>query len=366
MNEFCKVQQIPITDWRQHTGASGWPHKPRDSQVAQVARVTRATRATHVAYLSREASCTKAIHVIRSRSSYQQHSGLNQNRKHPFKAYTMESTHWDFETLTDTVSYFRQPSKKTPLNGPSLVVLCTWMSANRKHIAKYTQQYRQRYPDAELLVVESGVADMVYRSKGTQRQRLLLARDALISHITYPTPGHPPPRIVLHVFSNGGAQCAVQLATLLPPNLRPHAFSAVVFDSCPGTATYQRTVHAMSLSMPKSPVAKIIGPPVIHLVLCFLFLALWVTGAEDVITRIRRQLNDHELISHDVPRLYLYSQADQLVPWQDVKSHADDARSKGYTKTNELMFESSAHCAHAMSHKDQYWQSIGALLEGKD
>lgn len=118
--------------------------------------------------------------------------------------------------------------------------------------------------------------------------------------------------------------------------------------------------------MPKSPVAKILGPPIIRLVLCFLYFALWVTGAEDIITRIRRQLNDHVLFSHDVPRLYIFSKADALVPWQDVKSHADGAKNKGYTKTDELMFEKSAHCAHAMSHKEQYWQAISALLEAKD
>lgn len=240
------------------------------------------------------------------------------------------------------------------------------MSANRKHIAKYTSQYRQQYPDADILVVESGVADMVYRSNKTQQQRLRIARDALVSHIAYTAPDHDPPRVVLHVFSNGGAQCATQLAALLPPDTRRHAFSAIIFDSCPGTATYQRTVHAMSLSMLRSPLAKIIGPPIIHLVLCFLYFALWVTGAEDVITRVRKQLNDHMMFNPEVPRLYVYSKADQLVPWQDVKSHADDAKIKGYTKTDELMFESSAHCAHAMSHKDQYWQAIGALLEAKD
>jgi hypothetical protein len=164
------------------------------------------------------------------------------------------------------------------------------------------------------------------------------------------------------MFSNGGAHCADQLVAMLPSDTRCHAFSAIILDSCPGTATYQRTVHAMSLSMPRTPIAKILGPPILHLVLCFIFLALFVTGAEDVITRIRKQLNDGGLFGHDVPRLYVYSKADQLVPWQDVKSHADDARRKGYVKTGEVMFEVSAHCAHALSHRDEYWGAIGTLL----
>jgi hypothetical protein len=276
---------------------------------------------------------------------------------------SMDNTRWDFESLTNTISYHRQPSRKPSQNGPSLVILCTWMSANRKHIAKYTQQYRQQYPAAEVLVVESGVADMVYRSKQSQQHRLRPASDILVSHLS--STAHQR-GAVLHMFSNGGAQCAVQLAAMLPPDTRRHAFSSIILDSCPGTATYWRTVHAMSLSMPRSSVAKVLGPPILHLVLCVIFLALFATGAEDVITRIRKQLNDEDLFGHDIPRLYLYSKADQLVPWQDVKSHADDARRKGYVKTSELMFEASAHCAHAMSHKDQYREAIGALLETRD
>jgi hypothetical protein len=277
----------------------------------------------------------------------------------------MENTAWDFESLTDTISYFRQPTQKSPQDGPSLVVLCTWMSANRKHITKYTQQYRHQYPDADILVVESGVPDMVYRTTRSQQRRLQPARDVLLSHISNAPQGLDHPQAVLHAFSNGGAQCAIQLVTGLPPEPRRDAFGAVIFDSCPGTVTYERTVQAMTLSMPKSPVAKIIGPPIIHLMLCLIFLALFVTQAEDVITHIRRQLNDHALFSNDIPRLYVYSKADQLVPWQDVKTHADDAKLKGYSKTRELMFEASKHCAHAMPHKDQYWDAIGALLRNE-
>jgi pimeloyl-ACP methyl ester carboxylesterase len=236
------------------------------------------------------------------------------------------------------------------------------MSAARKHISKYTQQYRQQYTDADILVVESGVAEMVYRSNSSQQIRLQPARDVLLSHASKHAQGHSQRQAVLHVFSNGGSQCAIQLTTALPENVRRQAFSAIIFDSCPGTATYQRTVQALTLSMPKSPLTKYFGPHILHAVLCLLYLALFVTRAEDTITRLRKQLNDHKLFSPDVPRLYIYSKADQLVPYQDVKSHADDAKMKGYRATSEVLFETSAHCAHAMAHKEQYWQAVGELL----
>ena len=275
----------------------------------------------------------------------------------------MASTTWDFDTLGQGISYLRQPQQDASKSDThALVVLCTWMSANRKHIAKYTQQYRLQYPDADILVVESGVAEMVYRTNKSQQYRVRPACDVIQAYISDDAPGRGKRQVVLHVFSNGGAQTAIQLATGLR---RPNAFSAIIFDSCPGTATYQRTVEAMTLSMPRTPVTKVLGPPMLHIVLCLLYLVLFITRTEDAITRIRKQLNDHSLFSPDVPRLYLYSKADRLVPYQDVKGHVNDAKTNGYLATTELLFETSAHCAHAMAHKERYWEAVAELLKAQ-
>jgi len=53
-------------------------------------------------------------------------------------------------------------------------------------------------------------------------------------------------------------------------------------------------------------------------------------------------------------RLYIYSKADELVPHEDVDSHAKDARLKGCNSVVQVLFENSRHYAHAMAHKDQY------------
>lgn len=147
----------------------------------------------------------------------------------------MASTKWDFETIGDGISYFRQPQQKSTQDGPSLVVLCTWMSAHRKHISKYTQQYRQQYPKAEILVIESEVADLTYRTNSSQQARLQPARDVLLSHRSQGAEGHGQRKAVLHIFSNGGSQSAIQLVTSLPKSVRLQAFSAIIFDSCPST-----------------------------------------------------------------------------------------------------------------------------------
>lgn len=274
----------------------------------------------------------------------------------------------DFTTLTDKVSYFRPPLETKKPDSLSLIVLCSWMSANRKHIAKYTQQYRRQHPGAEILVLESSVgdvfetalSDIVATCAARKHKQLAPAREILLSHLT--APDHAQPRIVLHVFSNGGASCATTLISSLPAEHRLNAFNAVIFDSCPGEATYQRSVHAFSLSLPKHLLAQIIGIPLVHLMICMFGLIFFLFNAEHFMARIRRQLNDPALFDVKVPRLYVFSHADELVLSRDVANHAADAREKGFLKVSELPFERSAHCAHAMAHGEQYWGAVDRLI----
>lgn len=61
------------------------------------------------------------------------------------------------------------PPLSSPPSGllpPSLIVLCTWVGARPKHIAKYVAEYLGRYPAAALLVLESNLVDMTYRGDG--------------------------------------------------------------------------------------------------------------------------------------------------------------------------------------------------------
>ncbi|KAL1587030.1 hypothetical protein WHR41_04085 [Cladosporium halotolerans] len=236
------------------------------------------------------------------------------------------------------------------------------MSAHRKHIAKYTQQYRQLYPTASLLVLESSVADFVLRTNRTQHEAIRPARDVLLSHISSSSSDRVEHSVALHSFSNGGLQCATQLIASLPSEHRVQVFNAIVLDSCPGEATYHRSVHAMSLSLPKHPLSRIVGVPLVHLMICMFNIYFFLFQVENAVSRIRKQTNDPAMIALNVPRLYVYSKADQLVLEDDVASHVADARRKGYSKVQELLFESSAHCAHAMTHKEQYWKAVATIF----
>lgn len=242
------------------------------------------------------------------------------------------------------------------------------MSAHRKHISKYTQQYLQTFPAAEILILESTVSDVlntslshVFSSRAQHlHDRLATAREVLLYHLT--SPDLPQRRIIMHAFSNGGAVSALNLITTLPACHRQNAFNAVILDSCPGEGTYQRSVHAFSLSLPKHPLAQIIGVPLIHLMICMFGLFFILFNAEHVMAKIRRQLNDSTFFDVRVPRLYVYSDADELVLGEDVASHAEDARGKGFVRVQEVRFEDSRHCAHALAHGEEYWGAVGRVV----
>jgi pimeloyl-ACP methyl ester carboxylesterase len=272
-------------------------------------------------------------------------------------------------TKLATAIWFREPapSPSPPLSPPpsglpppSLVVLCTWLGARPKHMAKYVAEYLRRYPATALLVLESTLADMTYRGDGAQQARLGPARHVLQARLQ--SSGLTDGGIVVHAFSNGGAQCAAQVVAALPPAHRATAFRAFVFDSCPGEASYTRSANAIMLPLAKSPTLKLLAFPLIHLVLCLIFIADRVFGFENVVARARRRLNSSAYIVHTVPRLYIYSSADQMVPAPDVEAHAEQARRAGYSNVANLRFESSDHCAHASRYAEQYWGRIARLL----
>jgi pimeloyl-ACP methyl ester carboxylesterase len=262
------------------------------------------------------------------------------------------------------------PSPSTPLSSlpsglppPSLVVLCTWVGARPKHIAKYVAEYLDRYPATALLVLESNLADMTYRGDGAQQARLGPARHVLQAHLQ---PGLTGGGIVVHAFSNGGAQCAAQVAAALPPAHRATAFCAFVFDSCPGEASYTRSANAILLPLAKSPILKLLAFPFIQLLLCLIFIADHVFGFENVLACARRRLNSSSNIVHAVPRLYIYSSADQMVPAPDVEAHAEQARRAGYIDVANLRFEASGHCAHASRYAEEYWGGIARLFDKRN
>lgn len=63
-----------------------------------------------------------------------------------------------------------------------------------------------------------------------------------------------------------------------------------------------------------------------------------------------------------VPRLYLFSKADHLIPSADVLEHAAAARHQGVDVTVEE-FEGTMHVAHVRKEPERYWGAVKSLWE---
>lgn len=236
-----------------------------------------------------------------------------------------------------------------------LIIICSWMGASPRHVAKYVTGHQQRFPKAAVLVIESSLADVVWHSNAVQQQRLAPAVSLIQSTCAPSTTS----KIILHIFSNGGAQSFCQLAAAyraatggaLPVR-------TVVCDSVPGRATWRRSFTAMTLSLPKNPFLRPIGSGIVCIFVACAFVCDEAFGLENVVDKARRQLlNQHFLDSH-VPRLYLYSKADELVGWQDVADHAEAARKSGVKDVHEVVFEKSSHVNHVKEDEERYWKGV--------
>lgn len=60
----------------------------------------------------------------------------------------------------DAVAKYSLQNKQTE---PDLIVFCSWMSAQPKHMAKYVDGYRERFPHTSILLVEARCVYLLLR-----------------------------------------------------------------------------------------------------------------------------------------------------------------------------------------------------------
>lgn len=219
------------------------------------------------------------------------------------------------------------------------------------------------------------------------------------------------PTVVFHVFSNGGAHMAVQLAQAYCDNIRMSSpplsqsttpkkrlpISAMIFDSCPGHARYSTAGKTTLSFLPKNAhIARALAMPLAYVVLGVAYLCHISGIAEHVVIKLWRELNDPKgsfLIkpstpSHGhatngaeanglspwpetvIPRIYLCGDADDMIPTQDILEHAaiarhatglSDAAAKDTVRLEE--FAGSMHVNHVSLHKERYWDAVRETLE---
>ena len=283
-------------------------------------------------------------------------------------------------------TFLHTPPK--PSHG-QIVILCTWLGAARKHIAKNTALYRRVAPNARILLIESSVG--ILTSGFVAKQRVIefepAAAAVLDTLAEYeqsspktsanevfddkninppicqysPSFSHAKPKILLHIFSNGGMNSATHLLRLLRSRTdKPLALTGIIFDSCPGQGkSYWQSFNAMVLSFPQNIAWRFLGALAIH---CFLIvLVVYVACGNEYPVNLWRRTPFEESSPARGAR-YLYSKEDRMIDWTDVEQHAEEARRKGW-RVEEVLFEGSGHCAHLSMDRRRYVDAVNSVWE---
>ena len=88
-------------------------------------------------------------------------------------------------------------------------------------------------------------------------------------------------------------------------------------------------------------------------------------GIENLAAQLRDALNDASVFPTTLPRMYMYSEKDELVSPDDVHDHAEEARQKGYAVVQERVFHNAPHAALLQESTVRYWQAVKVHAMGK-
>ncbi|RDW70764.1 TMEM53 family protein [Aspergillus mulundensis] len=280
----------------------------------------------------------------------------------PKKADDMAS----FTKLSSCI-YIQEPDVPADDSGdyPRTIVIAFWMNAATRSLVKYVAGYRKLAPRARIIFIRTSSTEFILRpTKRAQYARLAPAVEALQT-----LPADSP--VFIHMFSNGGVFAvtylleAYQKATGYPLRV-----SSTVIDSAPGTATISASFKAFSYALPKTWILNILSKIFLWTYLASFFVLGKTVGTlfgiRDAISVARQSINDIKMMRGSDKaarprRCYIYSDADELVDWKDVETHASDAEAKGFVVRREK-YAGSEHVAHMRADPERYWDTVTLYL----
>ncbi|KAE8445044.1 hypothetical protein EG329_013758 [Mollisiaceae sp. DMI_Dod_QoI] len=267
----------------------------------------------------------------------------------------------EFSRLSSAVSLYTPPSDaniSASKADPTTIIICQWMGASPKSrgLNFIYHQHHSLFPNARIISIRSLPEFFIATSTASR----LSAIKPTVSAIEADPATEP--RILVHLFSNGGSLGFVDVCSLYKnASGRILPVKAVLLDSSPGQPTLQEGWAAMSLTLPKS-LLWYPGAALVLFSLAITAIGKNVFGLETLVDKTRGWLNDWTFVDKSAKRLYIYSEADKLTGWKDVERHAEEAR-KDSVEVSLLKETETAHVQHAFKDSERYWQRVKELLE---
>ena len=280
----------------------------------------------------------------------------------PCGAMAKESPLAWMQTLSEAVS-LHSPLSTPPASDPELVLIMTYMAAKEIHITKYARHYSRLYPSSRILVVQCPLRHVVMPWR--VRPSLAPAVPYLASLAAKPD---TKPRLLVHVFSNGGVHTASILRSMLRDSCLANGTIAtkdapfmpryvLVMDSCPGRFRWTSSYRAVMQSLPW------FFSPFVHLSIALVCLYHYLRRLPSIQDRNAAALRAPHLLAREVRRAYLYGTEDDLVLWQDVEENAQLAAQAGFNVVMDK-FHGARHVALAKAAPERYWRAVAAAWTG--
>ena len=259
--------------------------------------------------------------------------------------------------------FLQDPADTGDESDRPVIFLAFWMNAPPRALAKYVVEYRRMVPSARIIFIRSSSNDFfLHSSAKAQRERVGPAVQALRASAT---PENP---VLMHLFSNGGLSSTTHLLQAYRDATgTPLPISSMIVDSAPGTASMKGAIRAFSFALPQMWILRLIGKSFLWLSLILVKMVHAITRSPDPISRARKVINDTTLVravnAKNIPtRCYIYSDADDLVDWRDVESHASESAASGWVVRRER-FQGSPHVGHMRAAPDRYWGIVREYLD---
>ncbi|KAJ5715259.1 uncharacterized protein N7483_012440 [Penicillium malachiteum] len=241
-------------------------------------------------------------------------------------------------------------SKALPDASPQTILFLSWGDAKSRYIEKYTSLYSELYPEARIILVETGMADFFWRPESTQRKVV----DPVVKMLGKVTDN----TLLVHVMSNAGStRWAGINKAYFQSTGRTLSSASTILDSAPGRAHFQQTWASLTQSLPRAFLPRMILGFVFGTVLCIMHLGKLVLPGPDIYDYVRAQMNDTTAAVDGTRRCYIYSEKDEIIAWEDVEEHAKDAQQKGWS-VEQVKFQGSTHVGHMKQDPEMYRQAI--------
>ncbi|KAJ3380888.1 hypothetical protein HDU84_005524 [Entophlyctis sp. JEL0112] len=273
------------------------------------------------------------------------------------------------------LAFIGRPLQPVGAANERFVLILGWLDGQFRYVEKYAQWYRTNGYTAIIMLSKSSdhsPFDIPKTGSDLDPDSLkplfdYLAEKGLITNQNSSSVGAVPSKhFVVHVFSNGG--CFLLRRLILCLGGADKCFTpatGVLLDSCPSKLSAAGGAGFISASIAKHWLAKAV---LWHVAYAYFVVVLYFLDQEKTPIEVSAKyaISQKNVEGNLIgPRLFLYSDTDELVICKEVQSRIEEAKQEGGFVVKEKKFVGSEHVKHAVMHKEEYWGTVQDFLNSE-